>query len=116
MKQTRLFAFLFASLMVASAVTSCGGDTADNSSVTGAADTTAAAVETEAVEEDIFSARLKVADELPEKNWEGRTFRILNDGHVGSFAEQDGDVVNDAIYMRNLTVAERFNVTFEDFY
>ena len=114
MKQTRLFAFLFASLMVASAVTSCGGDTADNSSVTGAADTTAAAVETEAVEEDIFSARLKVADELPEKNWEGRTFRILNDGHVGSFAEQDGDVVNDAIYMRNLTVAERFNVTFED--
>ena len=67
MKQTRLFAVLLASLMVASAVTSCGGDTADNSSVTGAADTTAAAVETEPVEDDIFSARLRSPMSCPKR-------------------------------------------------
>jgi len=112
MKQTKLFAFLLASLLVTSAVTACGGD--DTSTVDTTANTTGTVAETEPVEEDIFSARLKVSDDLPEKDWEGRVFRIVNDGHVGSFAEQDGDVVNDAIFARNLTVSERFNVTFED--
>ncbi len=112
MKQTRLFAFFLASLLVTSAATACGGD--DTSTIDTTANTTGTVAETEPVEEDIFSARLKVADELPEKDFGGRVFRIANDGHVGSFAEQDGDVVNDAIYLRNLTVSERFGVTFED--
>ncbi|MBQ7983637.1 MAG: hypothetical protein IJ302_08705 [Clostridia bacterium] len=113
MKHTKLVSFFLASLLMTAAITACGGDNTAVSDNTGA-DTTAAAVETEPAGDDIFSARLKVADELPEKDFGGRVFRLLNDGHAGSFAEQDGDVVNDAIFARNLTVQERFNVTFED--
>ena len=113
MKQTKFYTLLLASLLVTAAVTACGGDNGTTATETTAPET-GTAVETEPVEDDIFAERLKIADELPEANYDGRVFRILNDGHVGSFAEQDGDVVNDAIYMRNLTVAERFNVTFED--
>ncbi len=113
MKHTRLFTFFLASLLVTSAVTACGGDDTTGTD-TEAASVTTGSAETEPVEDDIFSVRQRVADELPEKDFGGRVFRLLNDGHVGSFAEQDGDVVNDAIFNRNLTVQERFNVTFED--
>ncbi|MBQ8578362.1 MAG: hypothetical protein IJ449_10440 [Clostridia bacterium] len=107
---------LLCAALAASAFVSCSS--ADTGDVYGNTDTaagdTAAVTEAVTEEEDFFSARQKVSDGLPEKDFGGKSFRILHHGHVGSFAEQDGDVVNDAIYMRNLTVSERFNVTLEN--
>ncbi len=93
---------------------SCAGD-AGNTTDTQAAGTdgTAAAVN-EAIETDYFSDRGNLSDGLPETDFGGKAFRILNEGHMGTFAEQDGDIVNDAIFMRNLTVSERFNVVIEN--
>jgi len=112
MKKNRLISLFLASILMSAAMTACGGDDTGTADTT--PDTVGSAAETEPVEDDIFSQRLRENDNLPEKDFGGRTFRLLNDGHAGSFAEQDGDVVNDAIYSRNLTVQERFNITLED--
>jgi len=58
-----------------------------------------------------------LSDNLPERNFEGYDFRMLifenlDEFGSGMYAEkEDGDIINDAIYERNLKVAERFNVT-----
>lgn len=81
-------------------------DTGENTT-----DTTAA--ETAAAETDPVDARLAIADDLPEKDYAGDRFAILNYGHTSwlmTVEELNGDVVNDAIYNRNADVSERFNV------
>lgn len=55
---------------------------------------------------------------LPDTNWNGREFRVL--GYEGNYPQystfeiytegETGEVVNDAIYRRNLTIEERYNV------
>ncbi len=90
-------------------VLSCGGDgTAQDES--GTVDT---APVTEAVTED---PRLAVSDGLPEKDYGGDTFTILNhnqtDGAPGYYCmeEEDGDILNDVYFLRQTLVEERFNV------
>lgn len=53
-----------------------------------------------------------IPDNLPEKDLGGRDFNILcHEMLINEFVaeEEIGETVNDAIYLRNLTVAERFN-------
>lgn len=55
-------------------------------------------------------------DRLPERNYEGRTFRVLTAAEQWQdfyINEQTGDVVDDAIYTRNLNVEERFDAVLE---
>ncbi len=88
-----------------------GGETSDTQ--VAANDGTTAAV-TEAAETDFFSDRNNLSDDLPESDFGGKAFRIITQGQLGYTAEQDGDIVNDAIYFRNLTVSKRFNTVIEE--
>ncbi len=58
-------------------------------------------------------------DNLPEKDYEGYIFRIYSRDSVWfhgniTVEEYDGEVLNDAIYNRNLNIAQRFNVIFTE--
>ncbi len=101
---------LFLAALLFASCADGGEETSDTQSM--ANDGTAAV--TEAAETDFFSDRGNLSDDLPETDFGGKSFRILNEGHEGTFAEQDGDIVNDAIFTRNLTVSERFNVVIEN--
>ena len=97
-------AFLLISLLAA---VSCGGNGEKaNDDTTISDDTTTAGQET------------TVQDSLPsDLNYGGETFTMLVNGSVGApeffVDEQNGDVVNDAIYDRNARVSERLNVNFK---
>ena len=87
---------------------------------TGAAQTPAptpaaeAAAETEPAELSALEQRKLVDDELPERNFDGRTFTVIGsessggDGYIIA-EEMNGEGVHDAVYARNLAVEERFN-------
>lgn len=100
-------ALLFTALLISSI--SCASEQTT-------AETTVAArsVETTAPEEDDYGY---VDPELPEKDYDGRAFNILypewslyNNYY---FAEEDnGEVVNDALYDRARRVEEYFNIDF----
>ena len=66
---------------------------------------------------DIFSERAAVDDELPDYDFDGKKFRIAS--HASSSIvpnEEDknkGDLIKDAIFSRNETVENRFNVEIE---
>ena len=81
------------------------------------AETEAAAEDTVAVETtvdtDSIEGRLAVSDNLPEKDFGGKNYTVIGyDMNIGYYIAEEltGDVVNDAIYNRNVGVAERFNV------
>ena len=106
----RILTVLLLCGMLLTSFTACGGtDTgADNT-----ADTTSAA-DTTAVTEDPSKP------DLPEKDYEGYKFvaGITHEGWANTtfdIAEQDGDVVNDAIFDRNRIVEEKYNVVIEQF-
>ena len=102
----RLIALLLLGAMTAGSF-ACGS-TSDNSDVTQADETDAS---TETTSE--LDGRLAVDDELPDENFDGRTFTMLTYDQVKTdlWAESlDGDVINDAVYERNETVSERFNI------
>ena len=112
MKRTATILLLAA--MLSSSLVSCGGDTTAPA-VTDTVDTAAeTAVETEAL--DALAQRQLVDDGLEDTDFGGRTFRILGDeeciDHYLS-EEQTGDLMDDAVYERNLAVTERFNITLE---
>ena len=104
MKSTRIIALLLA-LLTASSV-GCG-ESADTNETT---DTTTAASTSDETTSD--------APELPDEDYEGYEFRILtriegwgiynNENLV--VEEENGEILNDAIYTRNRTVEERFNI------
>lgn len=58
-------------------------------------------------------------DDLPDADFEGYEFRIFSRVQAWYHGEwlteeQNGDILNDAIYLRNTTVSERFNITFSE--
>ncbi|MBQ8642463.1 MAG: hypothetical protein IJ480_09630 [Clostridia bacterium] len=111
MKTKRIFAMLLAALMLSS-VAACGEtEPAAETAETAASET--AAGETETQPADSIEARKLVEDGLPEKDFGGAEFVIqTTDSNNGwlYMEELTGDVVDDAIYNRNSTVSERFNV------
>ncbi len=90
-------------------LTSCGGATTTESDI--ATDTTAP---TDAETEPVYT--------LPEADWDGYNFHILVHGNTESgwdkndfhAEELTGDLINDAIYSRNLSVEERYNIDITD--
>ena len=66
-------------------------------------------------ENDIYNMKMRenAEDGLPEKDFGGAAFNILQRtewNYEFSAETENGDVVNDAVYKRNLAVEERFNV------
>ena len=104
---------LLLSTVILSAVSCGGGDTG-----TANADTTAAggdqAVETTAAETTVINYK---SANLPEKNYEGYNIRFRqpkpsydNAWWYIDTETENGEVLNDAIYKRNATIEEAFNV------
>jgi len=121
----RLFTILLASLLLASAG-SCGGQTEPETNET--------VPETEPAEPEEsmdFSAmsflerltydRSLLSDNLPEITFDGADYRIsflyFDDTHMYTqdwiADEMTGDILNDAVYMRNVTVEDRFDIRME---
>ena len=102
------FVLLF---LLSALLTACGDSTSAEPAVNDAhtmADTSA-----EAVTESILQAN------LPDTDWNGRTFMVLgrdepNYDQFDNFEiwaeKEDGEVVNDAIYRRNITIEDAYNV------
>ncbi|MDD4772002.1 MAG: hypothetical protein PHZ09_00160 [Eubacteriales bacterium] len=78
----------------------------------GTSDTALTAVTESELETTVLS------DNLPEADYEGYSFRMLIRNDKGwiedMYAEElNGDIMNDAIFLRNAAVGERFGVSFE---
>lgn len=111
----RILSMALAILLIGTALVSCS-DAAGDSAVTTAADA-GASVSNESNEE----VDTRVYPDLPEKDWEGYTFKVLHwyvtgwDHRMNKdiYAEaENGDPINDAVYKRNLTMKEKYNVDF----
>lgn len=97
-------------LVVSMLLSMCGSCSQTGDAKESTAEEQSGTVEKEEVTETIRS------DKLPERDYEGRTFRVLTAAEQWQdfyVQEQTGDVVDDAIYSRNLTVEERFHATLE---
>ena len=98
--------------MTASTLLSCGNEAAP----AGGNDTQAAGNDVQEAETEPLDARKAIADELPAYDAGGATFTINCDANDLGWLyveEENGDIVDDAIFRRNSTVSERFNVNFE---
>ncbi|MGI6743036.1 MAG: hypothetical protein ACOX4O_05150 [Eubacteriales bacterium] len=106
-KLTGLAALLLALLLFVS----CGE--------TAPAESDAAADQAETAAEEVTETELSAANLLPAADFEGRTFNISgrNYAKLGDLPSyeftvesENGDLINDTIYARNLAVSERYNV------
>ncbi len=96
-------------LMALLASTACGGTAAGADTTAASGDTTSAAPVTEA---EIIS------NSLPDKDFGGHEFKFLTiDREQAGYLcyeldadSQNGDIMNDAVYERNVEVEERFNI------
>lgn len=111
MKNIRFLAALLAALTLA--LSACGGTQGT------AADDTTTDKTTSADTDDTTPAetdRSQVKDNLPEKDYGGDKFTILyrNEWAYEFIAdEENGDILNDAVFRRNRAVEDRFKVSFE---
>lgn len=112
MKKTICLMLLCAMLCTAAGCASSDkGAETTNSLDTTAADTTPAETET-----------TKILPDLPERDFEGYTFRGMTKGTASShwysrdfYAEEiTGEAINDAVYNRNATVGEKYNFKMEE--
>lgn len=117
MRITRSISLLLCVLLIAAAAlaacsqdvstTSANNDGNTEETVTSTEDT---AEGTDAAAQD---SRMAVSDDLPNKDFHGAKFRIFskngNDYEIYT-EEANGEILNDALYLRNMTVEERFNI------
>ena len=112
---------LLTAALLSASLASCGGDanadlmsplpgdqTGDEN---GVIDTTA-----EPEDPDSLTQRLLVDDGLEERDFSARTFTVLGDEEYEDYyiiAEETGDVMDDAVFLRNAAVAERFNIVID---
>jgi hypothetical protein len=102
----RLTALFLAIITVAAILSACAEDTKDSNLPADTAQTTEEATET------------KLQSKLPKLNYNGETIRISYFGYEDSVmydavGEFSGDVVTDAVYNRNIRVADLLNVKFD---
>ena len=107
---TRIASLLFAALLFAS----CAGESDTPAAVTTGSVTETNTAETEPA--DMLDARLELDDNLPEKDYGGTNFNIIiqeytKDDYIPADGEESGALINDAVFRRNTTIEERFNVS-----
>ncbi len=102
-RSTRIVCLLMVLLMAAQTLASCGGS--ETTETTG--ETTPAVTETAATETELTA-------NLPDVKYDGETITMLTAAEQWQdyyYVEEDtGDVVDSAVYQRNLTVEEQFDV------
>lgn len=107
MKRYISIMLIFASLLASCTATSCGGQTTGNDETSTCGDTTPA---------EETTAEPDRLDELGEHDFGGKKFTILDandhpDWHVNMHGDSlNGDIVNDALYERDLAIEDKFNV------
>ena len=109
----KLLSLFLVFIMLLTCIVACGTDNGKKS--TEGVDTTTQS-EDDTAELDTIDIRRAIPDDLPNINYNGKAFRILarersdfvND--IGANLEETGDIVNDSVYSRNMTVEERFNI------
>lgn len=106
MNKAKLFSILLAALFTFN-LTACASDASDD--IVTETGTTVPETITELSDAD---SRQLVSDDLETVDFGGREFNILSrTNFTYEFdAEQTGDIVDDAVYNRNRTVEERFNI------
>lgn len=113
-KLLRSVSLFLAALMIGTALFSCADNTEEKPEVSSSAETQVIPPEEEL---DSLEARALIKDNLPDYNAEGGVYRILASPDATKdleiFEEATGDVVEDAVYNRNLKIKERFNVNLE---
>ena len=63
--------------------------------------------------EQVYPTDARLYPDLPDKDFKGYNFRILADKNSRDLifaAEENGDVINDATYMRNMRVSDQYNI------
>jgi len=125
MKKTKIIALFLMVFIVFILTLGCGGGgskNADNAVSTNsdANGTTAAATSDEAVKSTNSIEDKPAYDELPVKDLNGYNFRIISrsqqaNAHwynidIGAEAE-NGDPINDAVFQRNKTIEDKYNIT-----
>ena len=112
----KLIALLLLGAMMTSALLSCSEAPTENN--TDKTDAPAAETVSDIAEETADETAEVVTDNLPEKNYDGYSYNIYtrnNTTHYQFLTEEyTGEVLNDAIYDRNLRVGDRFNVVFTE--
>lgn len=108
MNKKRLISILLLAGIAASALTGCGDDAGDTQVTTGGQDDV-----TTISDDSPYDANGFLKDELPsDLDLGGKTVSIYVRGDTMNqyYAEQTGDIVDDAIYERNRKIEERLNV------
>lgn len=115
MKRKRISALILSAVIASASLAACGGssDSAPGGNVPDVTTTEAAVTEAE-TELDSLQARALVSDDVPELDFSGRQFRIFYQKRYTTDAvpfedQENGDVLNDAVYRRNRAIEERFN-------
>lgn len=91
-------------------IVSCSAKSGEASQTTAAADVSSASTETTEPETELYKS-----DSLPEKDYDGYVFRMITvpDWENTSVVEnENGDVINDAFYKRNLVIEEKYDIKF----
>ncbi len=106
-------------LMTASTVVSCGSGTSTET------ETTATGGDTTAVEETVATEETENFDPgLPAKDFGGRTFTFMTKAHDSwsdwketsiSAPELTGEVLNDAVYNRNMYIQDTYKVVLNEY-
>ena len=98
-----LSAILLAAMTLTSAACSSASDNPTETS----------AEETSESNQNADSQDSEISDDLPDRNYNGTTFTILDRTkymYEFSVTEENGDLLNDATYKRNIKVEERFGI------
>ena len=100
------FISLFLSLIIAASAVSCGSQGGETNTTTAPQNSDQTTTATEDT---------SIHDDLPARDFKGETITFLVREELGyEFdAEQTGDVVDDAVFKRNQTMTDRFNVNLE---
>ncbi len=113
----RIMSLALTILLLSSVVmtASCGDDAAKSAETTAP---TASATETQATDNSVFdlaAERANLKADLPDVNFDGREYRVYDssqqDGnHIAYYytEEQNGEVVNDAVYAANLAILDSY--------
>lgn len=112
MKRSVTLLLLSAMLAATVSTVSCG----DTDSGTASESTADAGTNGNAAETEPLDPRLAISDDLPEKDYSGKAFRLMLRQDVEyefDVKEANGDTMNDAVYNRNLKISERYGVEFE---
>jgi len=110
MKKHNFFALVLSLLI---SMNACAGNAATTET---SESSTSDTIVTEAVlEDDVLELRKQISDDLPQTDFGGTEYRLTapSSRQYEAFAEfENGDICNDAVYARNRTVEERFNIVF----